>query len=435
MKDLACIVLCAGQGTRMKTERSKMLQEVAGKPLCLWSLDLAASLGAKPIVAVLGYQRDQVQQVIGKSVTCVTQEQQLGTGHAVQVAFKRLDNFKGCVLILYGDTPLVKLETLQNLVDLSAHGSVAMLTARVRQPFGYGRIVRDGLGHIQKIVEERDATEAQREINEINPGIYVFEAEFLRKNLGALQANNQKREYYLTDLIELSEDPIISLEVSEEEILGVNDLVQMAKVDRILRRRINEKWMREGVEMLDYKTTYIDAQVTLAPNVVLEQGVILRGACKIASGTRIGAYSVLQDTLVGPNCQIGPFARLRPGSILEENCKIGNFVEIKKSHFKKNSKANHLAYIGDTEVGEACNIGAGTITCNYDGVNKHKTQIDDRVFVGSNTTLIAPVHLHEGSYIGAGSVINKDVPKGSLAIGRGRQENKDAKSLPRNRTV
>ncbi len=435
MKDLACIVLCAGQGTRMKSARSKMLHDVAGKPLCLWSLDLATQLQAEPVIAVLGYQRELVSQILDKSVVCVTQDQQLGTGHAVQAAFKTLDNFKGRVLVLYGDTPLLGLETLKKLCDLSAKADIAMLTSTVRQPFGYGRIVRDSAGHIKQIIEERDASEFQKNIAEINPGIYVFDADFLRKNLPNLKANNQKHEYYLTDLIADSTKPIVSIEVPEEEILGVNDLLQMARADRILRRRINEHWMREGVQMFDYKTTYIDAQVELAPDVILEQGVILRGLCKIAQGSRIAAYSVLQDAVVGPECHVGPFARLRPGTVLEEGCKIGNFVEVKKSHFKKKSKANHLAYIGDTKVGEACNIGAGTITCNYDGLNKHETKIDDQVFVGSNTTLIAPVTLHEGSYIAAGSVITSDVPKGALGIGRARQENKDAKSLPRNRAV
>lgn len=432
MKNLACIVLCAGQGTRMKSSRSKMLHEVAGKPLCLWSLDLAAQLQAEPVIAVLGYQRELVQKAIGSDVTCVTQEQQLGTGHAVQVAFEALDNFKGRVLVLYGDTPLLKFETLQKLCNLPAQSDIAMLTANITQPFGYGRIVRDSKGQIKQIIEEKEASDSQREIQEINPGIYVFDASFLRNNLSKLKANTHKGEFYLTDLIALSEKPIASLSVPEEEILGVNDLVQMAKADRILRRRINEHWMHEGVQMLDYKTTYIDAQVELAPDIILEQGVVLRGACKVASGVVIGAYSVLQDAHVGAGCQVGPFARLRPGTILDEHCKIGNFVEVKKSHFKKGSKANHLAYIGDTFVGEACNIGAGTITCNYDGKKKHETKIDDRVFVGSNSTLIAPVHLYEGAYIAAGSVINKDVPKDSLAFGRARQENKNAKPVPRN---
>lgn len=263
MKNLAAIVLCAGQGTRMKSTRSKMLHEVAGKPLCRWSLDLAAELQAKPIIAVLGYQRDLVSKVIDLSVTTVFQEQQLGTGHAVQVAFEKLTNFKGRVLVLYGDTPLLRLETLQKLCELSPDAQISMLTSPVKNSFGYGRIIRDKKGQIEQIIEEKDASDQQKDIGEINPGIYLFEAEFLRKNLSKLKPNNQKGEYYLTDLIALSEKPISSLEVPEEEILGVNDLVQMAKAERILRRRINEHWMREGVLMLDYKTTYIDTQVIL----------------------------------------------------------------------------------------------------------------------------------------------------------------------------
>lgn len=438
MKNLAAIVLCAGQGTRMKSTRSKMLHELAGKPLCRWSLELAAALGAEHVIAVLGYQREQVEKVIEKSVRHVFQEKQLGTGHAVQVAFEKLKDFKGRVLVLYGDTPLLRLETLQKLCELSKNNQISMLTSKVSQPFGYGRIIRDASRKIKKIIEEKEATDKQKKIFEINPGIYVFDSEFLKQNLPKLKANNQKGEYYLTDLIALSKKPIDSLEVSEEEILGVNDLAQMAKAERILRRRINTQWMQEGVRMLDYKTTYIDAQVKLAPDVILEEGVVLRGACEIASGVKIGAYSVLENAKVGSGCQIGPFARLRPETVLDENCKIGNFVEVKKSHFKKGSKANHLAYIGDTQVGEACNIGAGVITCNYNGVSKNKTQIDDRVFVGSNSTLIAPVHLYDGSYVAAGSVINQDVPKDALGIARGRQENKEGlakkyeRSVPRN---
>lgn len=435
MKNLACIVLCAGQGTRMKSARSKMLQDLLGKPLCRWSIDLAQQLSPEHCLTVLGYQKDEVQKVLPPTVSGVYQEQQLGTGHAVQVAFKELSNFSGRVLVLYGDTPLLKFETLQKLLTVSSNSKIAMLTAKAENPFGYGRIVRDDSGKIQKIVEEKDASDAERRISEINPGIYVFDAQFLRDKLFNLKSNNQQKEFYLTDLVALAAGSVESVEVSEQEILGVNDYVQLAQVGRILQRRINEHWMRQGVQMLDFKTTYVGPEVELAPDVLLEQGVILRGKCQIASGARIKAYSVLEDSQVGTGCQIGPFAHLRPETVLEENCKIGNFVEVKKSHFKKNSKANHLAYIGDASVGHSCNIGAGTITCNYDGVKKHKTQIDDHVFVGSNSTLIAPVHLEEGSYVGAGSVINRDVPKNSLAIGRGRQENKDARALPRNRTV
>ena len=425
MKNLAAMVLCAGQGTRMKSTRSKMLYELAGKPLCLWSLNLAQELQAKPVLAILGYQREEVAEILPKLSTSVFQEKQLGTGHAVQVAFEKLGDFKGRVLVLYGDTPLLKLETLQSLISLSRDSDIAMLTAKVRNPFGYGRIIRDHAGEIKHIIEERDASDKQKEISEINPGIYVFDSGFLAQNLYKLQANNQKGEYYLTDLIAMTQKPIAFLEVPEESILGVNDLEQLAQAERILRRRINAHWMREGVQMLDHHTTSIDVQVKLDKEVILEEGVILRGACKIASGVRIGAYSVLENAQVGTGCQVGPFARLRSETILDSNCKIGNFVEVKKSHFKKGSKANHLAYIGDAKIGEACNIGAGTITCNYDGVRKHKTQIGDQVFVGSNSTLIAPVHLAEGSYIAAGSVINQDVPKDALGIGRGRQVNKE----------
>ena len=427
MHDLGCIVLCAGQGTRMKTKRPKVLHEAAGKALYAWSLDWALALKANPIQAVLGYEKEQVREGIenhyGKQVQTVVQDKQRGTGHAVQVAFENLAPCKR-VLVLYGDTPLLTLDTLKALCLLQENtkSEISMLTAYVKNPFGYGRIVRDN--NIKEIIEERNASAEQKEITEINPGIYVFDYEFLKAGLANLKPNEVTKELYLTDLIAQAQKPIGSIEVSDKEIVGVNDMVQLAKADRLLRRRINEEWMREGVEMLDYKTTYIDSEVKLSPGVVLEQGVILRGACEIGPGVRIGAYSVLQDAKVGENSIVGPFARLRPGAVLESDCKIGNFVEVKKSHFGKGSKASHLAYIGDAEIGEACNIGAGTITCNYDGQKKHKTKIDNGVFVGSNATLVAPLHLGDSSYVGAGSVINQDVPAKALGLGRARQENK-----------
>ncbi len=429
MHDLACIVLCAGQGTRMKTSKPKVLHEAAGKPLCAWSLDLAHELGAKSVTAVLGHQRelvaDALAQRYGSRVRIAIQDQQLGTGHAVQAAFKDLPACKR-VLVLYGDTPLMRMNTLSALCakQLESKAEIAMLTAHVKNPAGYGRMIREQ-GKIRAIVEERNANAQQKLITEINPGIYVFDYEFLKANLDALKANPPKGEYYLTDLIAMSSKPIESIEAPEEEILGVNDLVQLAHADQILRQRINEFWMLEGVEMLDPRTIYVDAEVKLSAGVILEQGVVLKGRCQIGSGSRIAAYSVLHDTQVGENCHVGPFARLRPETQLAANCKIGNFVEVKKSSFGAGSKASHLAYIGDAEVGEACNIGAGTITCNYDGAKKHKTQLDNGVFVGSNSTLVAPVHLKKDAYIGAGSVITQDVPSGALGLGRARQENKE----------
>ncbi len=427
----------------MKTSKPKVLHEASGKPLCAWSLDLARELGATSITAVLGHQRELVASELalryGSQVQVAIQDKQLGTGHAVQAAFKSLPA-SNRVLVLYGDTPLMRLNTLAQLCakQLESRAEIAMLTAHVKNPTGYGRMIRED-GKICAIVEERNASAEQKAITEVNPGIYVFDYAFLKENLDLLKANPPNGEYYLTDLIAMASKPIASIEAPEEEIMGVNDLVQLARADKILRQRINEFWMLEGVEMLDPDSIYIDADVKLAPGVVLEQGVILKGHCQIGAGSRIAAYSVLHDVQVGPNCHIGPFARLRPETELAADCKIGNFVEVKKSSFGAGSKANHLAYIGDAEIGEGCNVGAGTITCNYDGVQKHKTQLDDGVFVGSNTTLVAPVHLKKDAYIGAGSVITKDVPSGALGLGRARQENKEgwvkkkhAKSISRN---
>jgi bifunctional UDP-N-acetylglucosamine pyrophosphorylase/glucosamine-1-phosphate N-acetyltransferase len=309
-------------------------------------------------------------------------------------------------------------------------------------PTGYGRILRNENGDINGVVEENDASPTQKQINEVNPGIYAFDAEFLHDALSGLKSHNAKNEYYLTDVIAMAGSSVVGMHVPASETLGINDREQLAEAEQILRRRILSKWMKAGVTCMDPASTYIDNDVQVGQDVLLGPGVMLLGKTKVGNNVSIGAgsilthttvddharihpYSVCDEAHIGTKAEVGPFARLRPLARLDESTKIGNFVEVKKSHFKKGSKANHLAYVGDTDVGENCNIGAGTITCNYNGFGKHKTTLEDGVFIGSNCTLVAPLVVGEQAYVAAGSTVTKDVPSNALAISRGRQENKE----------
>ena len=440
---LASIVLYAGKSTRFKSDTSKILHPLCGKAMFAWPLDEVLSLGGD-VIAVIGHQAEQVQSEISShyddKVSFAMQTEQKGTGHAVMVAIQKLANFKGTILVLCGDTPLLTGATLQKLIKLqqSAQCDVAMLTTTLENPTGYGRIVRKSDETIEQIIEENEANDWQKLIQEINPGIYAFDADFLRNALSQLKSSTHKGEYYITDVV----NSAISIKISADEAIGINDRAQLADAEKILRKRINARWMRDGVTCVNPKETYIDDAVQLSSDITLEPGVRLLGTTIISNHVRIGAgsilnntkvaehavihpYSICDDAVIGAHAQIGPFARLRPKTRLDEYVKIGNFVEVKKSHFHTGAKANHLAYIGDAEIGEKSNIGAGTITCNYDGHNKHKTTIDDGVFIGSNSTLVAPLHIESQAYVAAGSTINRDVPSDALAIARGRQENKE----------
>jgi bifunctional UDP-N-acetylglucosamine pyrophosphorylase/glucosamine-1-phosphate N-acetyltransferase len=414
----------------MKSTRSKMVHEVAGVPVCCWSIASVAAL-ADDIVAVVGFQADQVQHTIRErydsKVRFVLQNEQRGTGDAVKVGLTAVPATASTVLVVYGDTPMLTEQSLRSLTQLRKSAKVALCVSTPDSPTGYGRIIRDKSGKAASIVEEVDASEAQRAIREINAGVYAFDAAFLREQILAVQTQNKKNEIYLTDLIARARDlhgadSVVTFELSPEEMLGVNDRVQLAQAETLMRKRLTTHWMKQGVTMIDPSTTYIDAHVKLDSDVTLHPGVVLMGHTQIAQGAVIYAHSVLEDANVGKNAKVGPFARLRPGT--EENTRVGNFVETKKAHLRKGTKANHLAYIGDAEIGENCNIGAGTITCNYDGFKKHVTHIGDGTFVGSNSTLVAPLAIGERVYVAAGSTINKDVPDDDLAISRGRQENK-----------
>ncbi|MDQ3262463.1 MAG: bifunctional UDP-N-acetylglucosamine diphosphorylase/glucosamine-1-phosphate N-acetyltransferase GlmU [Myxococcota bacterium] len=450
MNNLAAVVLCAGKGTRMKSERSKVLHPILGRPLCYYPITRALQSGASPVVAVVGHQADAVQQAISASfpdrdLRYAVQKEQRGTADAVKSAQGALAGFEGPVLIVYGDVPLLRTETLQALLAAYRAGKapLALVTTHLEDPTGYGRIVREN-GRVVRNVEQKDCTPEQKKIQEGNAGIYVVDARFLWASLEKVGSSNAQGEFYLTDLVEMAaaEGEIQTLSVDATETAGVNDRAELSLRAVQLRRRINLAHMRAGVSLADPETTYIEEDVVIGPDTEIAPGVSLHAGCRIAGNVRIGqgsvlsntlisegtnikAYSVFEDAQVGKACEIGPFARLRPGTVLAEKVHLGNFVETKKTVIGRGSKANHLAYLGDAEIGAGVNVGAGTITCNYDGKNKFKTVLEDEVFIGSDTQLVAPVRVGRGAYVAAGTTVTQDVPSLSLALSRAPQTNKE----------
>jgi bifunctional UDP-N-acetylglucosamine pyrophosphorylase/glucosamine-1-phosphate N-acetyltransferase len=448
---LAAVVLCAGKGTRMKSEQAKVLHPLLGRPMAWHVLSRAFELGAQQVVAVVGHQGDAVKASLSAlfpqlPLSFAVQAQQRGTGDAVASARAALTNFHGAVVILYGDVPLLTLETLQRLVSAyrASKGVLAMISCRPPDPKGYGRVLR-GAGHVvEGIVEDKDATAEQRLITEVNAGLYCVDAKFLWGALEKLTPANAQGELYLTDIVAQAAKagPVAVVEAGHVETAGVNDRAELAERAEVLRQRLNARHMRAGVTMVHPASAFIDEGVEIGPDTVIGPNVALHGECEIGSGVTIGQgavlthstvgdgcevkpYSVLEEAVVGPKCHVGPFARLRPGTRLDEGVHVGNFVETKKAHLRKGTKASHLTYLGDAEIGANCNIGAGTITCNYDGVNKHLTTLGDGVFIGSDTQLVAPVTVGDGAFVAAGSTIVEDVPKGALALSRAQQVNKE----------
>jgi bifunctional UDP-N-acetylglucosamine pyrophosphorylase/glucosamine-1-phosphate N-acetyltransferase len=438
----------------MKSQLPKVLHPIAGLPIIERVLRTAAALHPASINLVIGHGAETLRQAVrgfrfsglSAPIRFVVQEQQLGTGHALLQARALLEGQRGTVVLLSGDVPLLSVDSLRAL--LAAHqaagAAATVITANFPRPFGYGRIVRTA-GKIAKIVEERDASEVQRKITEINSGIYAFAIEPLFTALDALGTANNQGEYYLPDLVAVyrkGRKPVATHTVAwADEIRGINSRTELAEVSKMVRQQKNEELMAAGVTLIDPATTYIDADVVVGADTVIHPCVFLEGntrigsACEIHAGARIvnstlgdrvcvRNHTVVSDSTVAAGAFLGPFAHIRPGSNVGEDVHIGNFVELKKTTVGKGAKANHLAYLGDAEIGEKTNVGAGTITCNYDGERKHQTVIGKGVFVGSNSTLVAPVTLADGSYIAAGSAVTTDVPAGSLAIGRARQENK-----------
>ncbi len=441
---LTTIILAAGKGTRMKSTKPKVLQTLAGKPLLSHVLDTCQSVKVDKTIVVYGFGGSQVQQAMQDyELTWVEQTEQLGTGHAVQVTLPELPT-EGKSLILYGDVPLVSAKTLTRLKEANVEG-MSMLTLTVDNPFGLGRIKRDEQGNIIAIVEQKDANEQEQAIREINSGIYCVDNTLLHKYLPNLSNDNAQQEYYLTDIVKMAVADGIAITAIEPdyefEIEGVNNRQQLASLERSWQAKLVEDLQVQGVQFADPSRVDIRGEVSVGQDVFVDINVVFKGKVSLGSNVTIEAGCIIKDTQIGDNVHIkpycvfdeaqvgeeatiGPFAHLRPQSILSDRAKVGNFVEIKKSTIGIGSKVNHLSYIGDAEVGAGVNIGAGTITCNYDGVNKYKTIIGDNAFIGTNSSLVAPVHIGNTATIGAGSVITKNVDDNALAIGRGRQVQK-----------
>ena len=448
MTNIHTVVLAAGRGTRMKSQVPKVLHRINGFSLIGRVLQTAAELAPTSTTLVVGHGADQVRASLAGSqnLKFVVQEKQLGTGHALLQTAPLLRGKRGILVLLSADVPLLTPATLQALdaTHIDTGAAATVITAKVARPFGYGRIVRTA-GRISRIVEEKDASPAQRAITEINSGIYALDLSMVFEALDTIGTANKQGEYYLPDLIAIfrkQKRTVATWTVERaEEIRGINSRAELAEVTAMVRQQKNEELMAAGVTLIDPATTYVDSAVVVGPDTVLHPCVILEGstrigaACEIHAGTRIvnstigdrvlvRNHTIIADSTVEPGAQLGPFAHIRPGSSVGEDVHVGNFVELKKTRMGKGAKANHLAYLGDATIGSKSNVGAGTITCNYDGEKKHQTMIGDNVFVGSNSTLVAPVAIGDGSYIAAGSAITDDVQPGALGIGRARQENK-----------
>jgi bifunctional UDP-N-acetylglucosamine pyrophosphorylase/glucosamine-1-phosphate N-acetyltransferase len=444
---LTVLLLAAGQGTRLKSKTIKLLHPVAGQPMVTWAARAAQALRPTRMVAVVGFQGERVEAALeGLCDAFAHQVEQRGTGHAVLTAAPELRGAKGPLLIVNGDLPSLQVGTLRALVTLyrKTNAALALATTNVAKPAGYGRIVRDATGRVVRIVEHKDASAAEREITEINCGIYCADPAMLMAALKKIRPNNAQREYYLTDAVHAliaKGLPVVALNhLDAGEVLGVNTRAELAAAGAAMYARKSAELQDDGVTVLDPARTWIDPRARVGRDTVLYPDVIVEGECVIGedsvirSGSRlvdtilgraveVRDHCVLQDSRVGDEVQLGPFAHLRPGSIVETGAKVGNFVELKKTRLGKGSKAPHLAYLGDAEIGPGCNVGAGTITCNYDGVHKHKTTLGAGVFVGSDTQLVAPVVLGDGAYVAAGTTVTQDVPPGALALSRVRQIN------------
>lgn len=441
------IILAAGQGTRMKSKLYKVLHPVCGKPMVQHVIDQISKLNIAETVTIIGHGAERVKSQLGIQSLYALQEEQLGTAHAVLQAKEMLSKKQGITLVVCGDTPLIRAETMEALFSQheETNAKATVLTAIAQDPAGYGRIVRNEDGFVEKIVEHKDATDAERSIHEINTGTYCFDNLALFKAIENVSNDNVQGEYYLPDVIEILKkqgEIVTAYQTAEfEETLGVNDRVALSEAERILKKRINELHMRNGVTLIDPQSAYIGPDVEIGQDTVIYPGTILTGNTVIGSDCKLGPnseikdctignetvirQSVAHDSSIGSGVNIGPFAHIRPASDIHDDVKIGNFVELKKVVFGKGSKASHLSYIGDAEIGRDVNLGCGSITVNYDGKNKFLTKIEDEVFIGCNSNLVAPVTIGKGAYVAAGSTITSDVPGKALSIARARQVNKE----------
>lgn len=447
---LHIVILAAGQGSRMKSNLPKVLHKIAGKPMLQHVIDTVSQLDAEGIHVIVGHGSEKVKQVISGDINWCYQTEQLGTGHAVAQALPNIpDNSK--VLVLYGDVPLIEKGTLVSMLEGIDEQNIALLTVRLENPTGYGRIIRNFEGNIKAIVEEKDATDEIKDIDEINTGILALSSNNLHKFIPLLGNNNAQGEYYLTDLIELankSGNKIRGYQPDfEQEVQGVNNRLQLCELECWFQSRIAENLMLNGVTLFDPHRIDVRGTLACGKDVEIDINCIFIGDVKIADGVSIGpnciienssigansvvlANSIIESSMIAEEVSVGPFARLRPGTELKDKSKIGNFVETKKTVVGEGSKINHLSYVGDSILGKKVNVGAGTITCNYDGINKFVTEIDDGVFVGSNTSLVAPIKIGKDSTIGAGSTITKEIADGQLAIARSKQKNIDGWKRP-----
>ncbi|UHA61037.1 bifunctional UDP-N-acetylglucosamine diphosphorylase/glucosamine-1-phosphate N-acetyltransferase GlmU [Metabacillus litoralis] len=441
------VILAAGQGTRMKSSLYKVLHPVCGKPMVQHVLDQVSQLTLSKIVTIVGHGAEKVKSQLGDQTEYALQSEQLGTAHAVMQAAPFLENEEGTTIVICGDTPLITSETMAALLShhQESQAKATVLTAKAEDPTGYGRIVRNDKGTVEKIVEHKDASEIERELTEINTGTYCFDNKELFEALSHVSNDNVQGEYYLPDVIEIlqKEGKIVSAyqTSSYDETLGVNDRIALSQAEKIMKQRINKEHMKNGVTLIDPDSTYISAETSIGKDTVIYPGTMIIGKTVIGEDCIIGPnteikdchinnatsikHSVAHDSEIGASVSIGPFAHIRPLSTISDEVKIGNFVEVKKSKMGKGSKASHLSYIGDAEVGADVNLGCGSITVNYDGKNKYLTKIEDGAFIGCNSNLIAPVTIGKGAYVAAGSTVTNDVPEKALSVARSRQVNKE----------
>lgn len=447
MKKRYAIILAAGQGTRMKSKLYKVLHPILGKPMLQYVLDALKQISVNRLVTVVGHGAEKVAETVGEQSKLVLQAEQLGTGHAVMQAEQLLKDEEGTTIVVCGDTPLITKETLENVFNYheSTNSKATILTTHINKPTGYGRIIRNDFGEVERIVEEKDATEEERKVTEINTGTYCFDNKLLFAALKQVTNDNAQNEYYLTDVIEIlkAQGEKISAYVTEDadETIGINDRVALAEAEKIMRKRINEKHLLNGVTIMDPNSTYIGPDVEIEQDAVIYPGSVISGNSYIGADAIIGPHSEISDSSIGNETivrqsaiesskignkvQIGPYAHIRPNSSINDEARIGNFVEIKNSTIGMGSKVPHHSYIGDTTLGDHVNIGCGTITVNYNGKTKHRTEIGSHSFVGCNSNLIAPVKIADHAYVAAGSTITTDVPSDALAIARARQVNKE----------
>ncbi|MEI3613959.1 bifunctional UDP-N-acetylglucosamine diphosphorylase/glucosamine-1-phosphate N-acetyltransferase GlmU [Pseudogracilibacillus sp. SO30301A] len=446
MKSRFAIILAAGQGTRMKSKLYKVLHPILGRPMIQYVIEALKPTKVEKLVTVIGHGAEKVKSEIGNDSQFVLQEEQLGTAHAVMQAEKILENKSGTTIVVCGDTPLITAETFDKLFEYHERSGAkaTVLTTNITDPTGYGRVIRGESGDVERIVEHKDASDEEKKVKEINTGTYCFDNEALFSALKKVNNDNAQQEYYLPDVIEIlkSQNEKVSAFITEDdkETIGINDRIALSHAENIMKIRINEMHLKNGVTIMDPTNTYIDPNVTIEPDVVVYPGSMLMGDTHIGTNTIIGPnteienctigqdtvikQSVLKDSNIGREANIGPFAHIRPETTVGNEVRIGNFVELKKSVIGDNTKIPHLSYIGDANLGNGINIGCGTITVNYDGKEKHVTTIEDNAFIGCNSNLVAPVTIKKGSYVAAGSTITNDVPVDSLAIARSRQTNK-----------